>query len=491
MIIEKAKIALEKLRRTNYRQSPDFGLDDTTEQIISIIANECKSTVVDENQTKRYGSDIVRDNIDAIIRQLIINGSYIPKDAMNKIINTYNNRIIGVNSDITLYKGIEEAEDGSMKRKAVTGNSVINIHTLEQSALSQINEKIYKGFARQLVLKNLSKFPKQNQFSVFKEKLLHGREDKDTLAKLYTRILRENTTYSDEIIKNTVQYNLDYMYDERFKQEVIKSMNEGSNLVSLEKQKSKTGLDNLFMTVSAEIEDMMNLLPDLNQIHTDISQIYADVEAQLIAYSTDITKLTPEQIENTIKQVNKSSLQDEKLQQYVGNDGYRIANVGISGNNVDLLDKNYVQYAMGRISKDIYDLVQNANTMDKNEYLKRAVALQYRFIRIHPFPDSNGRTSRALLNMITIPKGILVSFPKDNKTNFTLESNKTHNKMDEKDYLLAIKYNAEELNDIENDTDMPLYKYIKDNCVIDSTFKEQKDEREYKEHSKDSEEIQH
>ena len=178
----------------------------------------------------------------------------------------------------------------------------------------------------------------------------------------------------------------------------------------------------------------MNVLPDINEISKDVSQIYSDVEAQLIAYSTDITKLSAEQIEESIKQVNKASLQKENLQKYVGDKGYRTVNVGISSNKVDLLDKNYVQYAMGRLSKDVEELVKNSNTMDNDEYLKKAVALQYRFIRIHPFPDSNGRTSRALLNMMTIPKGILINFPKNNKREFIMASNETHLTMDAKNY---------------------------------------------------------
>ncbi len=464
MIVEKARIALEKLRRTNYKQSPDFGLDDITEELIAIISNECKSTVITENGNRRYESDIVRDNIDSIVRQLITNGSYIPKDVMSKIVNIYNNRIIGVNSDIAIYKGIEEAEDGSIKTKATTGNSIINIHTLEPSVLEQINEKIYNGYARQLVLKKTKEFPKQNRLSVFKEKLLHGRENKDSLAKLYTKILKENTKYSDEIIKNTVQYNLDYMYDERFEKEIIKSMNEGSNLVSLEEQKSKNGLNNLYMAVSAEVGDMMNLLPDLNQISKDISQIYSDVEAQLVAYSTDITKLTPQQIENKIKEINSTSLNDKK---FIGNDGYRTVKVGITGKEVNLLNKNFVKYAVGRLSNDIYDLVQNGNTMGKDEYLKKAVALQYRFIRIHPFPNSNGRTSRALLNMMIIPKGIIANFSKEDRNNFLKETNKTNVVMDEKGYLSEIAFDSEKLDEIENSTDIPLYEYIKNNCIID------------------------
>ena len=128
MIVEKARIALEKLQRTNYKQMPDFGLDDTTEQLIRIIANECKSTVIGEKQTRRHESDIIRNNIDAIIRQLVLNGSYIPKETMDRIMH-FDGRVIGVNSDIHIYKGITEAEDGSMQKTATISNSTINMYT--------------------------------------------------------------------------------------------------------------------------------------------------------------------------------------------------------------------------------------------------------------------------------------------------------------------------------------------------------------------------
>lgn len=224
----------------------------------------------------------------------------------------------------------------------------------------------------------------------------------------------------------------------------------------------------LLEAVSAEVGDIMNLIPDINKIHTDISQIYSDVEAQLIAYSTDITKLTPEQIEQTIKQINRASLQDEKLKQYLGNNGYRTVNVGLSGNSLELLKKEYVEEAMSTISKDIYELVQNASTMDKEEYVRRAVGLQYRFIRIHPFPDSNGRTSRALLNMITIPKGILVDFPKDKKHEYNMCSNETHMEMDAKEYLQAIQESSTELVNMENETELPVYRFVKEYGIIET-----------------------
>ena len=75
-------------------------------------------------------------------------------------------------------------------------------------------------------------------------------------------------------------------------------------------------------------------------------------------------------------------------------------NTHSNNTNDDLYDDDYITYE------------------ETNDYLKRAVQLNYRFIRIHPFVDSNGRTSRALLNMMTIPKGMLIEVPKERKNEF-------------------------------------------------------------------------
>ena len=103
--------------------------------IIDIITNECKSTILDSNkqgniQAKRYESDIIKENLHQVVRQLILNGGTIPKEVMNDIFYK-NGNIIGVNSDVSLYKGIRENEEGSIEHIATTGNVVIDFKSLE------------------------------------------------------------------------------------------------------------------------------------------------------------------------------------------------------------------------------------------------------------------------------------------------------------------------------------------------------------------------
>jgi len=148
--------------------------------------------------------------------------------------------------------------------------------------------------------------------------------------------------------------------------------------------------------------------------------------------------------------------------------GYKNTDVGIRGKSVKFVNFQNAPACMQRIAEDIKDLVQNADSMDREEYLKRAVQLQYRFIRIHPSSDSNGRTSRALLNMMTIPKGMLIVVPKEKKTAFVQAQQETNEKLDERGYFEALKDNLDELDKIEADNmDLPTYDFIRENCVIE------------------------
>ena len=156
------------------------------------------------------------------------------------------------------------------------------------------------------------------------------------------------------------------------------------------------------------------------------------------------------------------------MQGHIDKSGYRNVNVGISNNSVKLVRFQNVPMCMQKLSKDIQELIQSANSMSQDEYLKRAVQLQYRFIRIHPFRDSNGRTSRALLNMMTIPKGMLIEVPKEKKAAFVQAQRETNDLLDSQGYYEALSFGLNDLDLIEaENATLPTYNYIRENCVVD------------------------
>ena len=211
MIIEKSKELLEKLRRTNYKRITDFGMDEESEMIIKVIINECKSTLAFQDQDgevtfERYGSDIIKENIEQIVRQLILNGGNIPRETMKNIMCSNNEFITGIDADIPLYKGIQEQEDGSMNRVATTGNVIIDFSKLDNNIVDMIKKEVYDRYARCFILDNKEKLPLEN------------------------------------------------LYSDKFKQEVLQSVANGNMLVPIEK--NKVSFNQLLDAISAEVQDI-------------------------------------------------------------------------------------------------------------------------------------------------------------------------------------------------------------------------------------------
>ena len=133
--------------------------------------------------------------------------------------------------------------------------------------------------------------------------------------------------------------------------------------------KNGKDFDRLLGAVTSETKEILALIPDINTIHTDISQIYSDVEAYLIGCSTDITKLSPQEIEQTIKQINKASLQEEGMKRFVGNNSYKTVNNQITGNSVELLNKKYVdslvnELVLKKITKPTLNIIIDSQTSE-------------------------------------------------------------------------------------------------------------------------------
>src|SRR5574344_253408 len=423
--------ALEKFEELNYKPSPDFGADIETEELIEAITQQCKSTVVkmddnNEYNMKKYESNINKDVVGEIVRQLILNGNHISKEVMNKFL-CKDNDFHGINSD----------------------------------------DKLYKDYARDMILKDSkaknSFFPKQNTFKLFKEKITHKSFSNDRFREEYSKLLKKYSGVTNEnIIKNSVDYKVKYLTSNEFKKNIMNSIKNGTAIEILNKNNDK--YENLLNQITAEIEEQSYSIPDLNEAFKDIDQIYFDTKAQLEAYSTDIRGLSPEKIEDKIKEINLISLSSEKSK-YLGENGYRNKNATFNngGDGVKLLPKEYLEDAMKNLSNEINILVNSSQNLKDDEYLKKASDLTYRFIRIHPFPDSNGRTSRALMNMMSLNRNILVKFPKEDKCLYLSAMKNTNFKVDEKDYLNYLHTDPKKANDIEKDCTSDIYEYIKAN----------------------------
>lgn len=77
---------------------------------------------------------------------------------------------------------------------------------------------------------------------------------------------------------------------------------------------------------------------------------------------------------------------------------YRNSAARILGSRVDLVDYTDIPMSMMRASYHFNEIIHKKNDLD--EYIRSAIRLHATLIKIHPFPDGNGRSTRALLNLL-------------------------------------------------------------------------------------------
>ena len=114
----------------------------------------------------------------------------------------------------------------------------------------------------------------------------------------------------------------------------------------------------------------------------------------------------------------------------VDEDGYRTVNVGLGKKDV-LLHKNgnNIKESMGYLCKSIVNLSEEEQNLSDEEYIKKAGMLHFRYISIHPFRDSNGRTGRNLMNMLLAQRDKMFMIDRKDKSEYLAKMNEMRSKI--------------------------------------------------------------
>jgi len=93
------------------------------------------------------------------------------------------------------------------------------------------------------------------------------------------------------------------------------------------------------------------------------------------------------------------------------NPGYggklRTANPLVTGAKFETIDFSKVPNAVYELNHEIASLLESATDITLGEYVKRLAEIHHRLTVIHPFPDGNGRCTRAFLNLLLMKRGVL------------------------------------------------------------------------------------
>lgn len=470
MYREKAIKLLEKLKSFNYKQKPEYLMDIESQKIIDSIVNECKSTVFAKKdqgvRVRRYESSFTIEAVGNIINELLANSSKISRQTMNKILFE-NGVFAGLDTDVKLYKGIDSE---TSRFGAYMSDIYVDERDITGQEIREELEEIFKKYAREIIINNSKSenrtLPKLSKVKLFFERAVHRPYTTKKFEKEYKEILRKYSGITnDDTLTQSARYKVNQITSPRFIKGILESIKNGTAIILLDKTSDE--FVNLQNQIAAKIFEQMDKIPNLNKTFKDVNQILKDAETQLTAYSIDFRKMQPEQIKDAIKKINSISLTDEKKER-LDEDGYRDCNVVFNGKDVRLLmPKQNVPKSMKLFTESMYSFLNESEELSDADYVKKATMLMYRFIRIHPFPDSNGRTSRAMLNSLTLNRNILVSFTKEEKDEFIKISNSVNEKLGN-NYLEYLYKNPKIATKMEEENIEQLTKFVIEHSTLNS-----------------------
>ena len=189
---------------------------------------------------------------------------------------------------------------------------------------------------------------------------------------------------------------------------------------------------NIFKNSKAEIENALNM------INTSSRNNFYKCNGDLTKLATILSGVSAELYMNSVNLKDKNPTQVEEILQK----GYRTVNVGFGKKDVLLHKKgDNIKKAMEHLSESIVNLIKEEPNMSEEEYIKKVGMLHFRYISIHPFRDSNGRTSRNLINMLLAPKEKILIIDRKDKKEYLSKMNEMRNKLPLQTYLESLSTN--------------------------------------------------
>ena len=82
-------------------------------------------------------------------------------------------------------------------------------------------------------------------------------------------------------------------------------------------------------------------------------------------------------------------------------------NVLVLGAKFETVDYHDIFLELGKVNTEICDFFSRRDEISLSEYIMHAVRMHHRITVIHPFPEGNGRTSRAFMNVQLVRAGIV------------------------------------------------------------------------------------
>ena len=459
-MIRESAIQMLNLIKNNNGLEPEKNSVQNLEiqKIVDIVLSECRCSIIDKNGSyARYGSSTDIRIIKMLIQKMISNSNEISPEVVAMALTKEG--VIGPFQKIEIEKKYDKKNKKyDIEMEEVFPNEFhVNMFKNDIELREKLINETIKPYVKNIVFENdvlMSKSPIMSYINKYIVRLFSPqKKDEELIQALKNNLKNKLPNTSDELIENISNYIfINIMNNKFFKQELIDRTIGTTELQKL--GKISIGFSSLIENMSYETLQMLELRNFPYGEIISIKDTFFTLVAVLEALSSNFENLNEGEIMKKIEEINKRYNTTNKNKNDI-EVKYRTKEIVNSkyGSNSEFVNANGVKTGLLNICKMIKVLLSKKDEIDSETYIKEVLRIHYRFIKVQAFESANGRTARAITDIMLQSKGLIGIFRKEKRSDYfaSIEEANKLIKQNEVSYLDALINNPMECTELENE----------------------------------------
>lgn len=386
------------------------------QKLVDIILGECRCSVTDKyGNYARFGSSTDIRVIRMLIQVFLSSEKEIPAEIVSMALTKEG--VIGPLKKVKIEKKYNEEKDlYELEIEDIFPKEFyVSIFSENLILKEKFIKNVIKPYVKSIIFENeilMCRSTIGATINKFFEKLIKKQKSNEELTQELNTILNAEIKADEELTQNIAKYIfINIMNNRYFKEELI---NRTINATELQKiGKVANGFGALVDNMAYEVLQMLELRSfPYGEISSVKSTFYTTV-AVLNAISTNFDNSSEEEVLSKIEKINRVySHKNEVI--------YRTESVNSNkfGLTTEFSDIKDINSAIKNVCRMIKVLLDRKDELDMKSYLKEIARIHYRFVKIQPFETANGRTARAIVNMLLMSKGMIGIFRKNARSEY-------------------------------------------------------------------------
>ena len=457
MIRDNATNLLNLIRKNDGLDMQDFSSKNMElQKIIDIALSECRCSIIDEKGNySRFGSSTDIRIIKMLIQTLLSNSNSICPEVVSMALTKEG--VIGPFKKIDICKKYDEKTNKyDIELEEIFPNEFhVNMFKNDMEFRENMINQVIKPYVKNIVLENdvlMSKSPVMSYINKYVIRLFTPPKSDDELVDNLKNILKLKLSNTQEdLVDNISNYIfINIMNNKYFKNELIDRTIGTTELQRL--GRISIGFNSLVDNMSYETLQMIELRNFPYGEIFAIKDTFMTLVAVLETLCLNFENMDEDEILSKIEFINKRFNSGKKNE---SSDEVKYRNKEVEkskfGNSMIFVSHDNVKDALINICKMIKVLLSKKDEIDDEAYIKEVLRIQYRLIRVNAFEGANGRTIRAITNILLQSKGWIGIFRKEKRKDFItyIENGNKYLKDSEERYIECLVSNPIECSNYE------------------------------------------